>query len=156
MPAATAAAEPDDAARRMVRVHRIAGAGRLQRGERRGDGLAEQQSAGAADARYQHCIGARPVTGIGSASRIVSADRRCRKCPSRRPAGRAGAAPSSFAVPSARPRAVEVERHESPDLGFARRDRLGAQFDDGAGRVVLPSTIWRARSRADSIKAYFQ
>ena len=133
MPAATAAAEPDDdppgvcAGLRGLRVR-----GRLERSELGGDGLAEDDAAGAP--HQHHHRGVRSSAGgrHRSASRRRSASRGVEDVLDADRQARAAAAAASCRRVRALPGRVDVERGERADLALVRGDRLGAQLDDGA------------------------
>ena len=123
MPAATAAAEPeDDPPGVCARIARIAGPAGSHASEFGGHGLAEHDAAGAAHQHHHRGVGLRPVAGIdrravggrqvGGVEDVLDADRQSGERQARE-SGPLGAAP----------RALEVERREGADLGLARRDR---------------------------------
>jgi len=128
IPAATAAAEPEEEPpRRVLEIARIARRGRIEKGQRGGHRLADDDAAGAADHRYQRGVGYWPVAGIdrravrgqqiGGVKQFLYADR---QSPQRRHAQIAGGPLGALARP------LEVEHGEGADLAFATRDCLSA------------------------------
>ena len=103
-------------------------------GELGGDGLAEQQAAGALDLHDQRRVRLRAVVGIdrravfgrhvGGVEDVLERDRQA----AQRLVLERGVALLGLA------RAVEIERDEGVDLRLARGDRLRALFDQLRGR----------------------
>ena len=153
MPAATAAAEPDDeppgvcARLRGLRVSRG-----LERREFGGDGLAEDDAAGAPDQHDHRGIGLRPVAGIdrravggrqvGRVEDVLDADRK--------PAQRLARASCGA---SARCRAASISSAaKAPISLLVRGDRLARRDRSRRAARRAPASMRRARSRAESIR----
>ncbi len=135
---------------------RIARCGRIEKGERGRDRLADQKAARAADHRHERGVAGRPVSGIdrravgcrqvGGVEQILDADRQ--------PAQRRGDQLSG-GVLRAFARRLDVEHGEGADGALAGGDRLRTAIDDVGRRelaaVDLPGEVERAqRVRRDS------
>ncbi len=137
------------AARRVRGIARVAGGGRLQARELGGDGLAEDHAAGPPHRHDHGGIGSSADGRHRSASRRRSGNRRCRRCPSCRPAGRAAA---SAARLSALRRAASMSSAVNAPISPSRAAIASAHISTTARGVEAPASIRRARSSADSIR----